>query len=445
LRAEDMLNLSGLAGFTYLADAAFTGRAGEFRSTQRSGEGRVELDTDGDAVADRELLLTGLYAPLVQSAPGSLILRIGTGSTKAGGAGGDTLTGGQGADSLIGLEGADLLRGGAWRDTMEGGAGADTLQGDSGDDRLLGGDGADRLLGGEGLDTLEGGAGDDTLLGGLGRDRLVGGAGNDLFAWRSLAEIESDGIADFDWGDLLDLSALGGFRFVGDAGFTGTPWEIAAGSTGLQFDTDGDGLGDVSLTLSGVHMLEETTPGSLLLRFAAPLARTGTEAGETLSGGAGADTLTGLGGDDALIGGAGIDRLLGGAGADTLLGGSGNDLLRGDEGNDVLVGGLGVDVLIGGGGADRFVFLSTAELVERRDFPAYRDSIGDLDLADLIDLSAIPGLRVVDRFTGQAGEVLITSTSLEIDVLGTGVPQGYGIDFSVAAGDSGLEETSPGS
>ena len=51
----------------------------------------------------------------------------------------------------------------------------------------------------------------------------------------------------------------------------------------------------------------------------------GTDAADTLTGGAGDECIHGLGGDDTLTGGAGDDRLDGGAGADALDGGAGSD------------------------------------------------------------------------------------------------------------------------
>ena len=54
---------------------------------------------------------------------------------------------------------------------------------------------------------------------------------------------------------------------------------------------------------------------------------TGTDAADTLNGGAGNDTLKGGGGDDTLNGGTGDDLLVGGPGGDELNGGDGNDTI----------------------------------------------------------------------------------------------------------------------
>lgn len=103
----------------------------------------------------------------------------------------------------------------------------------------------------------------------------------------------------------------------------------------------------------------------------------GTDANETLDGGAGGDVILGNGGDDLIIGGRdslasrdinntidiadledqtesddGNDTLFGGAGDDVILGGQGDDILNGGTGNDTLSGQAGVDVFRGGAGID---------------------------------------------------------------------------------------------
>jgi Ca2+-binding RTX toxin-like protein len=65
-------------------------------------------------------------------------------------------------------------------------------------------------------------------------------------------------------------------------------------------------------------------------------------------------TLTGTDAADSLIGGAGNDTVNGGAGNDSLIGSSGDDLLN---------GGIGTDTLIGGTGNDLYVVDVTADVV----------------------------------------------------------------------------------
>ena len=168
----------------------------------------------------------------------------------------DTLTGGNGNDSLNGL------------------AGNDTLSGGYGADNLSGGDGNDTLNGGTGIDTLDGGTGNDILIGGLGADSLTGGDGNDTFKFNSLAEVSdpsgyygdiynSDVITDFTVGDKIDLSTIGGLKFVGN-NFDGGTNEIQVTAdyywqnTTVNIDTNGDKSADYSLTLTGTPTLTVT-------------------------------------------------------------------------------------------------------------------------------------------------------------------------------------------
>lgn len=74
-------------------------------------------------------------------------------------------------------------------------------------DRLGGTRNDDLIAGGAGNDTLGGAAGDDTLIGGTGNDVLRGGAGEDVFVFRAFDG--RDRIADFETGDLIDLTATG--------------------------------------------------------------------------------------------------------------------------------------------------------------------------------------------------------------------------------------------
>jgi Ca2+-binding RTX toxin-like protein len=62
----------------------------------------------------------------------------------------------------------------------------------------------------------------------------------------------------------------------------------------------------------------------------------GTDAAETLVGGAGNDTINGLGGNDSLVGLGGSDSLNGGTGDDTMAGGAGSDTYIVDSVSDVI-------------------------------------------------------------------------------------------------------------
>ena len=198
-----------------------------------------------------------------------------------GGAGNDYLQGGGaddyfegdgGQDTLIGNAGADSLSGGSNNDTLIGGDGDDTLAGGAADDKLKGGDQDDLLDGGNGNDTLIGGRGEDTLIGGSGQDSLTGGADADVFQFLSASETPASGsrdrILDFELGvDLIDVSAIANFTFIGTAAFSLTPGELRLfesqnGNTKVIMDIDGDGLNDAEITVVGVQGL---TAGDFIL------------------------------------------------------------------------------------------------------------------------------------------------------------------------------------
>jgi serralysin len=283
---------------------------------------------------------------------------------------------------------------------------------------------------------IAGNAGNNILSGKGGADTLTGNGGADTFSFGTgdtgSAVGQRDLIADFTVGtDLIDLTGIDAdiglngidaFRFLGSSAFDGTAaalrygYDSGRGVTTIEGDTNGDGIADFGIDLSGDKALTQGSfsNGSLLLPQ--PLHLTGTTDAETLIGGEmndtlsgfdGADTLSGLDGDDLLDGGTGADTMTGGRGDDTYvvddagdavteangegnldlvkssitytlgsnlerltltgttaIKGTGNELnntlignvaantLSGLDGNDRLLGGGGKDVLIGGGGMD---------------------------------------------------------------------------------------------
>ncbi|WP_302466833.1 calcium-binding protein [Teichococcus coralli] len=445
--AEDSILLAGPDGLTWIGDAAFSGVRAEVRQTRVAGGTLLQIDGDGDGVAEQTVLLRNAGA-VRESATGSLLLQLAAGIDRSGTAGNDSLAGGAGDDRLSGLGGNDTLSGGGGSDVLDGGAGNDVLNGQDGDDILLGGDG------------------DDMLVGGAGNDTMTGGAGNDTFRFATPAEIglRGDRITDFAFGDKIDLTAFADFAFSPDgltrAGAQIAVWEsyggANAGKTFLVFDADGDGRPEAVLELDGDFALEETAAGSRILVRAPDRVLSGGAGNDTLSGGAGNDTLSGgagndvldgRGGDDRLRGGAGDDRLLGGAGNDWLYGhegndilegGDGNDRLEGGDGNDLLIGGLGADNMVGGAGSDTFRIASAAEMAG--------DVIADFSAGDILDLA---GLHA--RFIG--GNNFVADGSAQIRIF-TGSNTGVALDSNgdglmdallTLRGLLALEETSAGS
>jgi Ca2+-binding RTX toxin-like protein len=249
----DQVDLSAMAAFLRLVTDRFTGDAGEVLVTDAG----IGIDMDGDGIADRSISISSAASgtPLEEVSPGSLVFRYGEPLLLSGTAGNDLLRGGNFADSLSGLGG---------HDTLLGGLGADRLEGGNGADRLVGGGSADLVLGGAGRDLVIMGAA-DTVHGGTGADRFV------------VTEAADATIADFTFGDMIDLSAIEGLVFIGTAAFSGMAGELRQDYDRLLIDTDGDGDGDVQIDLDNPYAYErydtlrETVAGSLVLEYERPV------------------------------------------------------------------------------------------------------------------------------------------------------------------------------
>ena len=191
-----------------------------------------------------------------------------------------TLIGGSQADILNGFGGADTLVGGAGDDVyfysgtetiMEGtGEGQDIVratasfvlpthvevaaaQSQGGAINLTGNALNNLLIGNSDNNALSGGAGDDTLIGSGGEDSFRGGDGHDTFVLNAADGFMGE-IFDFQSGvDTLQFTyALNGqppaLTFTEDD-FTGVAGQVLLGSSMVQVDWDGDGIGDALLLL----------------------------------------------------------------------------------------------------------------------------------------------------------------------------------------------------
>jgi Ca2+-binding RTX toxin-like protein len=224
----------------------------------------------------------------------------GTGNSSAnvltGNSGDNVLAGGSGGnDTLDGGNGTDNLQGGAGNDyyivdtafdvlTEAAGQGTDTVQsnvgltlGDNFENLILGGtltaSGTgnvlnNRITGNGAINVLNGMDGDDTLVGGVGNDNLTGGLGADHFAF-VVAASGVDVITDFNAlnggpaeGDMLEFTGLlnGTFAYLGSGSFTasGNTQARVTGSQ-VQLDFDGNGISDLSITLTGLTAASQLT------------------------------------------------------------------------------------------------------------------------------------------------------------------------------------------
>jgi Ca2+-binding RTX toxin-like protein len=280
---------------------------------------RPTLDTsstwndDNDDVADTPRPPAPAPGTLTGTAADDILDGTASGDTIAGLAGDDMIDGGAGADKLVGGTGddrfvvddggdviAELLGEGfdtvessidhtlganVERLTLVGSAALDgtgnaldnAIYGNEAANLLRGLDGNDNLFGRPGDDRLEGGAGNDLLRGGSGRDVLVGGAGSDRFDWDSSTEAGigtwRDVVLDFTRGsDVIDLAGIDAksgtdaddaFRFIGGDSFNGIAGELRYRPYGtsdgvlVQGDIDGDRIGDFSIRIDGVEVLQQ--------------------------------------------------------------------------------------------------------------------------------------------------------------------------------------------
>ncbi|MCB2067090.1 MAG: M10 family metallopeptidase C-terminal domain-containing protein, partial [Erythrobacter sp.] len=167
-------------------------------------------------------------------------------------------------ENVLGGSGSDIIVGNAANNVLNGGAGADILYGEDGDDTLDGGSGNDEIDGGQGA---------DTILASAGNDSYRGGAGGDVFVFGPvLAFLDTPVIADLDGADLIDMNTRPGdavqiTTFIGTTAFGHVAGEYryfwSGGTTVVEYDGDGDGVADGSLTIAnGEFGLQQFTSGS---------------------------------------------------------------------------------------------------------------------------------------------------------------------------------------
>jgi Ca2+-binding RTX toxin-like protein len=230
------------------------------------------------------------------------------------------------------------------------------------------------------------GAGNDTVVGSSsadtfysyypfppndGIDTYTGGDGADTFSFvNSVARMDNTSITDFSAEDLIDLSnnnTAGDLvtSFIGSDAFSGTAgeyrYETGSGRTLVQYDGDGDGISDGTLTITNgefnlVAVTTSLVTHALQMSSEIVYANTirGTSGSETIDGTAANEEIYTFGGNDTVHGFGGHDLIFGMGGDDTLYGDGGNDTLLGGIGNDWLYGGGGSDELHGGDGDDLY-------------------------------------------------------------------------------------------
>lgn len=307
---------SPLLAHHFIGSAPFSGTAGEYRTYVGNGQTFIEVDTNGDGVGDHSLNITNGTFELVETAPGSNILKIG-----------------------------HVIVGGT--------TGSDVLNGTTGDDILNGLAGNDELRGNSGADILNGGAG---------QDKLYGEAGNDTL---KVADVPVNGEI-YDGGadvDTLELTTSGGPQFTNFAGFTNADVNLRVaqivGIENLQFgSTAAVGIW-ARLNLNQLTGISQLTGGEGYDRLTITFGGTsGTFTVPTFTKVGWTETSDVWDTGDVVFffGGNGFNYTINASanhtGVEYLFGGSGNDTLNGTDGAEILNGGDGINTLKAGGGND---------------------------------------------------------------------------------------------
>ncbi|CAN7313565.1 calcium-binding protein [Caulobacter sp. LjRoot300] len=127
--------------------------------------------------------------------------------------------------------------------------GQDIITGDSHGIYMIGDETANTFIGGVNADIIQSGDGDDVIIGGGGGDVLYGQAGADVFRYLAASDstaANTDSIFDFQSGvDKLDLTAVR----TGASDVLGV--YSTGGSTFVFVDLHGDGVGDMTIQLTG--------------------------------------------------------------------------------------------------------------------------------------------------------------------------------------------------
>ncbi len=391
IRGEDRIDLVGAGGSRFVGGTAFSGVAGEVRATTSNGITIIELDRNGDRVADLQVELAGTLTLANTDFVGFGAVTPPTPSgTLTGTSGGDRLTGTPSITRIEGLDGDDALTAAAGRTLIKAAAVANTSIASA-----VSLDAAMTLASNANI------AQATTIPHATVRATAGGSA-----EWYSFTVAQA-GRVQLD----IDGASFDTEIFLTDA--SGRQLATNDDSTPIDPGSSAD-TRITTRTLDSSLGFDVTVPGTYYVRVEA-FNSSGTSAN-------GSYTLN-VSVPNASVQAAGLlgSTLDGGDGADTLTGNTGNDILIGGVGADIMIGGGGKDVLTGGAGADTFRFLSAGESSAGM---GSRDRITDFAAEDLIDLDAVGGRRFIGNgtFTGTAGEVHTVmaggNTLVEVDTNG---------------------------
>jgi hypothetical protein len=427
-------NGSGLLADHFIGSTNFTGYAGQYRYFASGGQTFVQVDTNGDAVADETLTIANGQFALGETSPGSNVLHmIGVSGT----VGSDTLTGTLGDDSIYAQGSNDIINGSQGTDYVDGGNG-----------------GGDRLIMGTGNSSLFTAAtGARTYI--IGADSITDSSGSINTSFANVERITFSTYGNGNFDDVIDASAFtstnaspltiqlgnGDNQVTGSAGddrvFTGYGSNILDGGAGYDYSQVLlDATTDVTVTITNVGGTLVTDAGGAVNQL------TNFEEVWVLGVGSGAVTLDASSYTDipgvflVLVGHDGSDIMIGSAGADFFANITGQV--------------SGNDVYNGNGGADIYDYTWAADSMNG-------DTIVDFDIDDVIDLRfnnhELGGSPVLANhfigaaaFSGTAGEYRYqidgTTTVVQVDSDGDTIVDQV---LTIANGGFQLAETEAGS
>ena len=404
----------------------FSNAVGELRYFTDSGQTLLELDIDGDGVADETLTITNGEFELEESSQtifgGGLFSLSIVVPPINGTSGADTLLGTSGDDTINGYGGDDVITTFAGDDTIAAGTGNDTI--------IIDANGLGSINGQAGYDTIEeySDSGFSTLLDeGTGQSRIFTSMGfYDLIGVEEFNDYDLNGVLQsrtlfgFSTNDTLDASGLG--AAVGLSIWAGAGNDILIGGSGYQqlFAGSGDdsiitGTGFADIRASAGSDSIDGTAGYVRIQYYESNAGININLSDGLaeSGGyAEGDILTSV---EAVFGSNFADILTGSSANEEFSGYDGNDIIDGGGGDDSIGGESGQDTLTGGAGADNFYFNAYGQ-------GAFSDTITDFEIGDYISMqtgvvtfigsSAFTGVSNELRYEKIGGETLL---HLDID------------------------------
>jgi Ca2+-binding RTX toxin-like protein len=417
----------------FIGSAAFSGVAGQYRYFAIGGQTFVQVDSNGDSVADQTLTISNGQFALAETAAGSNILHIvGT----SGSSGPDSLTGTLGNDALYGQQGGDIVFGSQGTDFVDGGPGNDRLSFNVGNTSLF-----------------DAPSGAQTYI--IGPNSVTNSSGTVATTFTSVERIALNLAGTGDHNDIVDASGFVSSNVLPVDISLGNGNNQVTGSSGSDriwtgFGTNvvdagnGHDYGFVQVNASGDVTVSLTTSGQTLSATVNGLTSSFTNFEEVQVFGLGAGTVTINAAAWAPISGQQL-YLVGHTGTDIMVGSAGSDFFGNVTGTE-----HGHDMYTGNGGADIYDYTYAADSMNG-------DTITDFDIDDIIDfrfnnleaggspLLCTKFIGAAD-FSGAAGEYRYqidgVTTIIQLDSNGDRVTDAT---LTIANGGFVLAETQPGS